>query len=115
MQVVLCLPGSTIPDTKGFPIPEFDKIVHIFLFGALVGLWCFFLSKRSMDDKKLKGAFFIVYLLAAFNGIIIEFIQRDFIPNRSFDQGDIIADVLSASIAYGICTLQLTGRTSAQK
>ena len=110
MQIALCLPGSTIPDTQGFPIPAFDKIVHVILFGGLVGLWCFYLSKKSWGDFETKRAFFRVYLFAAFNGIIIEYIQRDYVPNRSFDQGDIIADVLSASIAYGICTIYLTGR-----
>jgi VanZ family protein len=109
MQIALCLPGSTIPDTEGFAIPSFDKIVHVILFGALVGLWCVYLSKKTRGDREMKRAFFLVYLFAAFNGIIIEYIQRDYIPNRSFDQGDIIADVLSASIAYGICTMYLTG------
>ncbi len=108
IQVLFCLPGSTLPDTGSlFEIPNLDKVVHIIIFGTFVGLWCFYLSMKSFSQQKLKLAFFIVFLLAAFNGIIIEYIQKYYIPNRSFDPGDIIADILSAAIAYGICNIRL--------
>jgi len=108
IQVLLCLPGSTLPDTTGFlAIPNLDKVVHIIIFGTLVGLWCFYFSRKISSPQKLKLTFFIVFLLAAFNGIIIEYIQKYYIPNRTFDQGDIIADILSAAIAYGICNVKL--------
>lgn len=108
IQVLLCLPGSTLPDTDGFlAIPNLDKVVHIIIFGTLVGLWCFYFSRKISSPQKLKLTFFIVFLLAAFNGIIIEYIQKYYIPNRTFDQGDIIADILSAAIAYGICNVKL--------
>jgi len=108
IQVLLCLPGSTLPDTDGFlAIPNLDKVVHIIIFGTLVGLWCFYFSRKISSPQKLKLTFFIVFLLAAFNGIIIEYIQKYYIPNRTFDQGDIIADILSAAIAYGICNMKL--------
>lgn len=108
IQVLLCLPGSILPDTDGFlAIPNLDKVVHIIIFGTLVGLWCFYFSRKISSPQKLKLTFFIVFLLAAFNGIIIEYIQKYYIPNRTFDQGDIIADILSAAIAYGICNVKL--------
>ncbi|MEO5996927.1 MAG: VanZ family protein [Chitinophagaceae bacterium] len=108
IEILFCLPGSTIPDTGSmFTIPNLDKIVHIIIFGTFVGLWCFYFSKKSFTNQKLKLVFFYVFLIAAFNGIAIEFIQKYFIPNRSFDQGDIIADLLSAGIAYGICNVKL--------
>jgi VanZ family protein len=55
----------------------------------------------------LKIIFFSVYLVAVINGIAIEYIQLNFIPNRAFDQGDIIADIISAGIGYGICNVKL--------
>ena len=108
IQVLLCLPGSTIP-SEGFffNIPHLDKIVHVFLFGGFTGIWCYYYFIKGKSPAQLKTIFFLVYLLSAFNGIILEFIQRDYIPNRSFDQGDIIADVLASSIAYGICNIKL--------
>ena len=111
IQVLLCLPGTTIPSGGFFNIPQFDKIVHILLFGTFTWLWCYYYYLKGKSPGKLKTIFFIIYLLAAGNGIILEFIQRDYIPNRSFDLGDIIADVLASSIAYGICNIKLL-RTS---
>ena len=108
IQIILCLPGSTLPDTGGmFSIPDLDKVIHIIIFGAFVGLWCYYLSQKGISQKRLRYAFFYIFLLAAFNGIVIEYVQKNFIPNRSFDQGDIIADILSAGIAYGICNVKL--------
>ncbi|MEO6917060.1 MAG: VanZ family protein [Chitinophagaceae bacterium] len=112
IQIALCLPGEAIPSTEGFPIPNFDKIVHVIIFGGFVGLWSYYLSRKTNYLKTLNTGLFLIYLLAVINGIAIEYIQRDYIPNRSFDQGDIIADVLSASIAYGICNIVLGRRVS---
>ena len=107
IQVLLCLPGSTLPSGGMFDIPQLDKIIHIILFGGLTGLWCYYFYLKGKPARQLKTVFFVVYLLASANGIIMEYIQRDYIPNRSFDPADIIADVIAASIAYGICNIRL--------
>ncbi len=106
VQVLLCLPGTDLPSESLF-IPHFDKIVHFFLFGGFTAVWCYYYFLKGTAASKLKTIFFIVYLLVAMNGIVLEFVQRDYIPFRSFDLGDIIADVVSASIAYGICNIKL--------
>ena len=107
IQVLLCLPGTTLPSEGLFSIPHLDKFVHVILFGGFTGLWCYYYFLKGKSPGRLKVLFFIVYLLAALNGIVLEYIQRDYIPFRSFDQGDIIADVLASSIAYGICSIKL--------
>ena len=107
IQLLLCMPGTDIPGPRLFDIPHLDKIVHIIFFGALVGLWCYYFSVRSTDYDRLKKIFFIIFLLACLNGIVIEYVQLYFIPMRSFDEGDIIADILSAGVAYGICNVKL--------
>jgi VanZ family protein len=107
MQILLCLPGNNFPSSDLFEIPELDKIVHVAFFGAFVILWCYFFYLRIINQRKLNLAFFLVFLFAAFNGIIIEYIQAGFIPFRSFDEGDIIADLIGASVAYGICNVKL--------
>jgi hypothetical protein len=106
IQLLLCMPGTDIPGPQ-IEIPHFDKIVHVIFFGALVGLWCYYFSVRVTDPNRLKKIFFFVFLAACVNGIGIEFIQLHFVPMRSFDDGDIIADVLSAGMAYGICNVKL--------
>ena len=112
IQVLLCLPGSTLPSEGVFSIPQLDKIVHVTLFGGLTAFWCYYFYLKRVTSAKLKTIFFIIYLLASANGIILEFIQRDYIPNRSFDLADIVADILAASIAYGICNIKLLKTTS---
>jgi VanZ family protein len=107
IEVLLCLPGSDLPNTGLFSIPHFDKIAHIVVFGTFVGLWCYYLYLKNLPGERLKKLFFLVFLAAAANGIIMEFIQRDYIPNRSFEEGDIIADLIASSIAYGICNIKL--------
>lgn len=107
IQVLLTLPGSSFPDIDLFGIPHFDKLAHIILFGAFVGFWCyyFYLKKKSADN--LKKIFFFIFLIAICNGIVMEFVQFYFILNRSFDEGDIVANLMAAGIAYGICNIKL--------
>ncbi len=107
IQVLLCLPGSSLPDPDSFHIPNLDKIVHITLFGGFVYLWCYYFYRRQKSPKTLKILFFWVYVIACFNGVLMEFIQRDYIPGRSFDLADIIADMAGAGLAYGLSNIKL--------
>jgi VanZ family protein len=107
IQVLLCLPGKDLPDTSDLGIPNFDKYVHIILFGGMVLLWSYFFYSRKKSPQKLKTIFFGIFLFALFNGILMEYIQLYFIPGRSFDVGDMFADLLGASLAYGISNVKL--------
>ena len=111
LQVLLCLPGTTLPSGGIFSIPNLDKVVHVILFGGLTAVWCYYYYAKGKPPARLVVIFFIVYLAAAADGIIMEFVQRDYIPNRSFDLADIIADILACSIAYGICNIKLLKTT----
>lgn len=108
IQVLLCLPGSTIPSGGIFSTPQIDKLVHVTLFGGFTWLWSYWLYRRGANNLAL--LFFIIYIIAAADGIVLEFVQRDYIPNRSFDPVDIIADMGGASIAFGICNIRYAGR-----
>lgn len=105
--ILLSLPGSVLPNEGRFKIPQFDKIVHIGLFGGFVFLWCLYLSGQEFPQKKRLSLFFRVFILAAIYGIGMEYVQKYFIPNRDFELGDIIADLIGASLAYGISNLSL--------
>lgn len=93
--------------SEDMDIPNLDKIAHIVVFAIFVGSWCFYFKSRLLPFTQLKLAFFLVFLFACFNGIIVEYIQKFFVSNRSFDTGDILADVLSSGISYGICNVML--------
>jgi VanZ family protein len=98
-SVLLLIPGSSLPSQNWWTnIPMFDKWVHIILFTPL----SFFSYQVLMDvsitpvlDTKLLTRIGIACLLY---GILIEVIQHFFIPMRSFDIGDILADGIGVVI-----------------
>ena len=105
--VLLAMPGSMLPNETHFTIPQFDKIVHISLFGGFVFLWNLYLSSRPIPLSRLLRLFFLIFLLAEAYGIGMEYVQKYYIPGRDFDEADIIADIIGAGLAYGISTTTL--------
>lgn len=96
VTVLLCIPGSDLPKSGFFDaIPFFDKWVHIFLFCVLTYL---FLA-GFLEQKRTKAALIIVILAIGY-GTIMEFVQKYFIPNRSFDLTDILADAIGCILGY---------------
>jgi len=95
VTILLSLPGSVLPKEDWLDKIWFDKWVHIFLFGMLAYLFCFGLKSFSGDKIRLYLSVGIACLLY---GIIMEFVQKYFIPNRSFDIGDILADGVGSGI-----------------
>ena len=75
-----------------------DKIVHFFLFAALA-----IYGIRSFPRNK--GALLALLVLYT---LVSEFIQGNYIPHRSFDQYDIIADIVG--LAAGTIILRLNKR-----
>lgn len=85
------LPGSAFPKANWLDKVQADKWVHAFLFFVLVYLFLRPL-KSAWQQARAKHFCWLVPVLALGYGIAIEFIQRAYIPNRSFDLGDIMAD-----------------------
>src|SRR5712691_4324162 len=96
IAILLSIPGTMLPSEAHFSIPEFDKLVHISLFGGFVLSWNFYLSKRSVSSPQLLRWFFLVFILGNSFGIGMEFVQKYFIPFRDFDTVDIIADMIGS-------------------
>jgi hypothetical protein len=104
--VLLCIPGSDFPSdgTFGFQVDGLDKVVHVILFGGIVLFWGFYI-KRSANPRKQREILLIV-LSTITLGIVLEFVQLYFIPDRSFDKWDIVADSAGA-IVIGVYHLYL--------
>ena len=105
--VLCCLPGKMLPSETGFRIPNFDKFVHMVLFGGFVVFWSLYMTRRSSEYRILLRAFFIFYIIANFFGYGMELAQKYWIPGRDYDLADVIADMVGAGIAYGLCNLLL--------
>lgn len=93
------LPGSKIPDIDLFHKLQVDKLVHIFLFVVLCFSFMFPFKYTGLSVKNKTVFFVALTLLFIGYGIAIEFIQRDYVENRSFDIGDIIADTIGCMSA----------------
>ncbi len=96
-----------IPSETHLAIPQFDKLVHVTLFGGFVLLWNLYESGRNGKQARLLRLFFLWYVLGNIYGIGSEYIQKYWIPGRDYDQADIIADMIGAGIAYGLSNLFL--------
>jgi VanZ family protein len=105
--ILLSLPGSMIPNESTFVIPNFDKVVHIGLFGGFVLLWSLYFSAKRLPSKRLLRIFFFIFMFAVIYGIGMEYVQKYFIPLRYYDDADIIADMIGAGLAYGLSNLTL--------
>lgn len=101
--VLLCIPGSPEPG-DGFWGLDFgfeytDKVVHVILFGGIVLFWGLYSRYKAMQPAGRQILLFIIFSIAL--GVTLEYVQLYFIPFRSFDRYDIVADS-GGAIAAGI-------------
>ena len=89
--ILLTLPGSAIPKEDWLDKIWIDKWVHIGMFFMLVFLWLQTIPKKQ-HHTSIKTTVILITIAAFLYGIGIEFIQKYFIPDRSFDILDIAAD-----------------------
>jgi VanZ family protein len=107
-QILVSIPGKFLEGPGLFSIPHLDKVAHVILFGGMSIFWIIFFHFRKDASKKYIPVL-IVLMLAAY-GVAIEYYQLNFIPNRSFDVGDIVADVCGAMCGY-LATILILQRT----
>lgn len=94
---LFCLPGQEFPHINWLDKIHFDKIAHIGLFSVLVFLWILPPQSRINDKQKVKRMYLWIALAFVFYGICIEFIQLNFVPHRSFDVFDIVANTVGCA------------------
>ena len=92
--ILFTLPGSALPQENWLDRIWFDKWVHTTLFFFMMLFWCWGISGKIKPTQKAATIFFYIMIIWILYGVAIEFIQRWFIPNRSFDPGDIVADAI---------------------
>jgi glycopeptide antibiotics resistance protein len=99
---LLCIPGSAIPGFGLFGVKHLDKIAHIILFGGIVFSWSAFAFLNEGLSNKTLIVICLITIGSVALGIIMEFIQFYFIPNRLFDTGDIWANFAGSVLALGL-------------
>ncbi|MBL0152213.1 MAG: VanZ family protein [Chitinophagaceae bacterium] len=101
--ILLTIPGSDLPKNDWLDKIWFDKWVHIGLFAIWVWLWCLY-ANSTASASSLKKIFIYITITGICYGVIMEFVQRYWIPHRSFDTGDIIADAVGCLLAFFYCS-----------
>jgi VanZ family protein len=104
--LLLCLPGSMVPGTGIFSIKNLDKIAHVILFGVNVLLWGWHYATTGSTNGRLRLISLSATVSMVILGVVMEYVQLYFIPNRSFDVWDIAADA-AGSVLAGLWLLRV--------
>ncbi|MEP6675495.1 MAG: VanZ family protein [Ferruginibacter sp.] len=98
---LICLPGNDLPKVDDwFHKINGDKIIHVGVFGLLAFLFFRPVSKSSFSKKEKIIYLVKIAIATSVWGITTEFIQRFYIPARSFDLLDWLADSIGAAVAF---------------
>lgn len=87
MSFLFLIPGSALPNEGWLYKLHPDKWVHIGLFAILIFLW------KSAFNRKWNRYNTILLASASVYGVIVEIVQKQWVPNRSFDIYDVLADI----------------------
>ena len=96
MSFLFFLPGSALPKANWLEEIYFDKWVHIGLFAILIFLW------RSSFDLDFSNYNLLLLFSALVYGFLVELIQLYWVPNRSFDLYDVLADMTGSILGLYI-------------
>lgn len=98
--ILLVLPGSSLPQEDWLSKIWFDKWVHIGLFAVMTFLWGRMVRNNNSSISIKRKWILYVAVAVLLYGIGMEFIQKYFVPNRSFDNGDIAADAAGSFLGF---------------
>jgi VanZ family protein len=104
--VLLCMPGKDVPSIGWMDKIYFDKWVHCGIFGLLALLFMLPFALSKLDHKEKLHSFIRIAMATALWGITSEFIQKYWIPGRSFDLLDWAADSFGALVALIFCKVK---------
>jgi VanZ family protein len=107
--ILLCLPGSSLPKNSWLTDIHADKWVHIGLFSMLCYLFARPLRKSGFSAGKRRNYFFLILVFGICYGTLMEFVQQNWIPNRSFELADIGADSAGCLLGYFFSRWKFSG------
>jgi len=96
-NILFFMPGQDLPASPFLEAIHFDKWVHIGIFSGLVFLTAYPFVKAQRSTKKLLLKISILFIIY---GVSVEFIQKYFASERSFDITDMMADTVGCCFGY---------------
>ncbi|GAB2837544.1 VanZ family protein [Ferruginibacter profundus] len=102
---LVCIPGEDLPKADNWMIAiDYDKLIHVGIFAVLAFLFMYPIGKSAAFSKKDKWHYFIkIALVTVVWGYTTEVIQKFFIPGRSYDLTDWLADSIGGLVALLVC------------
>ena len=95
--IIMSMPGNKLPAENSFTYAfKVDKIVHIVLFFILSYTLLLYFKQSDKKYLKNKRIQIIAVILCILYGIFLEFYQKIFVPSRSFDIADMLADAVGS-------------------
>lgn len=104
VMILICTPGKDLPDLGSWTdLISLDKIIHVTIFGLMGYLFMRPFALNDLPSDYKKKHFLKLAMALSLWGLTTEFIQHFFIPGRSFDVYDFIADASGCFAAYVYC------------
>ena len=111
MVVVLILvmvPGKQLPESEFLFEINFDKFVHVGIFGLLAVLFSWPFYKTTIPKNKKILYFIIIAVLTSAFGYTTELMQKYWAQGRSYSLMDWLADTGGALGAFIFCRIFFT-------
>ena len=102
---LVIIPGKELPESEFLFKINFDKFVHVGIFGLLAVLFCWPFYKTNIDSKKKIRNFIIIALLTSVFGYCTELMQKYWAEGRTYDLMDWLADSTGALGAFVFCRM----------
>ena len=99
--VLMCTPGKDFPELGSWTeLIKLDKLIHTGIFGLMAYLFMRPIAVRDISASEKKQIFLKIAIASSIWGLTIEFIQHFWIPGRSMDIMDFVADTIGCILAY---------------
>lgn len=99
--ILMCTPGKDLPELGSWTeLISLDKLIHIGVFGLLVYLFMRPVAIKNISASVKKQRFLKIAIAGSIWGLTLEFVQHFWIPGRSMDMMDFVADAIGCVLAY---------------
>ena len=102
--ILLLIPSSDLPETEGWLHKIFfDKWVHASFFGLLSVLFMLPLLHKKLSKTRLLFAWILIPVIFSAWGYGVELLQKYYVPSRSYEIADWVADTVGCVLAFLFC------------
>jgi VanZ family protein len=106
--VLIMIPGKQLPESEFLFEINFDKFVHMGIFGLLAILFGWPFYKTVIPKNKKIFYFIVIAVLTSAFGYTTELMQKYWAQGRSYSLMDWLADTCGALGAFIFCSIFFT-------